>query len=180
MSDKYYTPKIEEFHVGFEYEVHLSSSQAFIMDFSIEKADSIPITEKHENWTEMTFTGNEFDTFNLSFAFVPILEDKRIRVKYLDEEDINDKGFIKRSKDEWIGWNDYILDAISGEIPYFLKATIHKSKMDDVYKIYLHRYLDDDTKIESQINEGESELIYKGKIRNKSELHKIMQQLGII
>jgi len=52
--------------------------------------------------------------------------------------------------------------------------------MDDCYKIYLHRYLDDDTKLETRINEGESELVYKGNIKNKSELSRLLKQLSII
>lgn len=157
--EKYYTPIIEEFHVGFEFDYY---------DF--------PTWEK----VTMDTLGMDLSHGDGECALEYLLQEKEIRVKYLDREDIESFGFKKRLKDEWIGWKDYALDTISGKVPYFLSATIHIPRMDDCYKIYLHRYLDDDTKLETMVNEGESELVYKGKIKNRSELFRLLKQLSII
>lgn len=124
--EKYYTPSIEEFYEGFEYEYSFNNSE-----FIKEKFSSGDIDEMAGDWYE----------------FSPNNPKSKCRVKYLDEEDIKNIGFVKMVKNEWAGWHDYILNNISGEIGYFLKATIHKPRMDDIYKIYLHRYLENDTKI---------------------------------
>lgn len=163
MENKYYTPSIEEFHVGFEYETKISSNHDEWM--------AIKIISPNQS---LSLCGTYRDDWELELVRVD-----ETRVKYLDKEDIEELGFVKRTKDEWIGWRDYSLGAISGKIGYFLKATLHKPRMDDIYKIYLHRYLDDDTKIEPKVNEGESELVYKGKIKNKSELKFILTMVNI-
>ena len=66
---KYYTPKIEEFHVGFEYEY-----------------------QKHtDKWINSTIDrgclDDGFDTYC------------KFRVKYLDKDDIESLGFIAKYKD---------------------------------------------------------------------------------
>lgn len=160
--EKYYTPSIEEFHVGFECEWQCKIRKG-TWNKQICDQDLVNIAySTHEH-------ADEEEPFSEQF-----------RVKYLDSSDIESFGFKKRLKDEWIGWKDYALDTISGEIPYFLSATIHIPRMDDCYKIYLHRYLDDDTKLETRINEGESELVFKGKIKNRGELIRLLKQLSII
>lgn len=159
--EKYYTPSIEEFHVGFEYEMWETHSKLY--DRTID--DSKWVKKKHDI--------RSISLDKLSSRL------KDCKVKYLDREDIESLGFKKRLKDEWIGWRDYALDTVSGELPYFLSATIHEPRMDDIYKIYVHRYLDNDTRLNIRISEGESELVYKGKIKNKSELKKLLIQLGI-
>ena len=178
--EKYYTPSIEEFHVGFECET--IDKDACMEEFGKEQDFRVCFNEIYvpkKIWKSVVFDDKmcsriEFYKLNTSWL------ESDFRVKYLDREDIESFGFKKRLKDEWIGWKDYALDTISGEIPYFLSATIHIPIMDDCYKIYLHRYLDDDTKLETRINEGESELVYKGTIKNKSELSRLLKQLSII
>lgn len=105
--------------------------------------------------------------------------DKVFRVKCLDRDDVESFGFVKLNKNTWAGWNDFVLNEISGDYPYFLKATIHVPRVGDVYKIYVHRSLNDGGEIDKKIKEGESERVYKGRIKNKSELRKLMDMLGI-
>lgn len=94
-------------------------------------------------------------------------------------EDIESLGFIKRGK-TWAGYVDYeYTELIDGEVPYYLKATIHVPMMDDMYKIILHRILNEDTNIDKQIEQGESEIMFRGRIKNKSELKVLMSQVGI-
>lgn len=76
MNDKYYTPTIEEFHIGFEYEVLIN-----------------------REWKQVSIDDSErlsyfmFHTTNESLQKDPIV----IRVKYLDKEDIESLGWIPDS-----------------------------------------------------------------------------------
>ena len=73
--DKYYTPKIEEFHVGFEFEVNYTN----------------------EGWTKEVFCsgeGRNIDSVSKLKAFLGRAKFKEAyRVKYLDKEDIESLGF---------------------------------------------------------------------------------------
>jgi hypothetical protein len=157
--EKYYTPDITEFHVGFEYEKSeygrkIWTKEVFEFDFG---------------------SGNEIlDIYNEGY------DTTHLRVKYLDQKDIESLGFTKRLKNDWVGYNDYILSSISGEYGYFLKATLHIPKMDDMYKIYVYRHLDDIDRIENYLSCGNSLQVFNGKIKNKSELKVLLKQLNII
>lgn len=67
--NKYYTPKIEEFHVGFEYEA------------------KDPLTNE---WVEFEI--------NLEFGSLWFASANDTRVKYLDKEDIESLGWEKKEK----------------------------------------------------------------------------------
>ena len=81
MENKYYTPTIDEFHVGFEYE-YLTIKDIWINDiFGSVKPD---------------------DTEQMDFEIVRKIckdEPNQIRVKYLDKEDIENLGFNSICKD---------------------------------------------------------------------------------
>lgn len=170
-NEKYYTPKIEEFHVGFEYEAK-------------------EYLEDTDEWSEefAKKAMNDLSWFNDDYCS---LKEGAIRVKYLDQEDIESLGFNKSLKTQWVGWYDYYSGNVSGKYGYYLYVTLHFPKLyniserleDNLFKIILHRYYvsnsDETTNIESKIKEGESEVVYKGKINNKSELKKLLKQLGI-
>ena len=91
MENKYYTPTIEEFHVGFEYE-------------ELSGTDS----EGGEDWS----TREIIHSFGAFDEDIDALEDGFIRVKYLDKQDIEELGFKRL--------NSKILDNILDEyrIPY--------------------------------------------------------------
>jgi hypothetical protein len=78
---KYYTPTIEEFHVGFEFEA-LNSPLWFF-------------TEANYGWKKITLSENlTWSTFH--FANISSsLQRNWIRVKYLDREDIESLGYKK-------------------------------------------------------------------------------------
>ena len=100
--------------------------------------------------------------------------------KNLNEEDIKDLGFRKRLKNQWIGLKDYIKNITNPEYEYFMTVTLHTPTMGNLYQIYVHRHLQSDQDdIEGQINYGESELVYKGLIRSKSELKILLNMLNI-
>jgi hypothetical protein len=76
MKDKYYTPGIEEFHVGFEYE-RINGTTWETAKINQHDFSSL-LSYKDEE--------NEFDEINKKI--------REVRVKYLDKEDIESLGFI--------------------------------------------------------------------------------------
>lgn len=126
MENKYYTPEIEEFHVGFEYEYNIG-----------------------QLWQEEIFNRG------VGFAPNPTVED--CRVKYLDREDIESLGFkrIDPCRKDWEMYNvgDYAIRIKDGE-DRFLR----------IFK-FSQRYV-------------MGEALFKGIIKNKSELKRVLKQIG--
>jgi hypothetical protein len=77
MKSKYYTPSLEEFHVGFEYEELIS----------MRGGTAIPKEEHHETWKKIVATKSHIVA---GFAQWPWIT----RIKYLDKADIEELGFI--------------------------------------------------------------------------------------
>lgn len=75
---KYYTPTIEEFHVGFEYEIKASFVKGKLTPYL-----------KGESWKEEIFVIEDYYLVNR------VLKEHSecIRVKYLDEDDFKELGF---------------------------------------------------------------------------------------
>jgi len=126
MENKYYTPTLEEFHVGFNYE-----------------AESTQYPDKN-NWHPETFYMNE-GHFNL--VNINTLHSKKVRVKHLDREDIESLGWVKHG-------NNFII------------------KRKNCYTLYPYR------------DKGYGIMkvtwsMFQGSLKNKSELKKLMDQLGI-
>lgn len=177
--NKYYTPTIEELftYIVNEREICLNSSDSEInkTEFKLRfhNDEKLPTTIKaFIEGNNMYKEAGEEPAYTISL--------NRYRIKYLDTEDIESLGFTKRGK-SWAGYIDYeYTELINGEVPYYLKATIHVPLMDNMYKIILHRYIGEGTNIDKQLEQGESELMFKGIIKNKSELKTIMKQVGIL
>lgn len=126
MRDKYYTPSIEEFHVGFEYE---------------ESYD------KGKTWNK-----NRIEYFYEFEELKSTLDYDLTRVKYLDKEDIESLGFIYNHPDQYFKEDLVLL-------------------IDDDYFIQL--FLDRKRNLSSNV------YLFQGTIKNKSELIKLLKQLGI-
>ena len=148
MENKYYTPEIEEFHVGFECEF---------------------IGDRRTNWIKCVI-----DWMNINFitTFRELAENK-YRVKYLDREDIEELGWENRSVINIWSENDEIIDGFSlsaGETDTYV---LLYDESTNVLGIYLQR-------IYNEASGNWSEYImFSGTIKNKSELKKLMVQLGI-
>lgn len=126
MENKYYTPILNEFFDGFEYE-------CFDLD-----------------WNKTTF----------DFRDLEIIDDEiregKIRVKHLDREDI-----------ESLGWELRTDANADKHIPeYTIERWYFKTYSNDFCTIY------DDSAVD--------EYVFRGIIKNKSELKKLMVQLGIL
>ncbi|MGH2666060.1 hypothetical protein [Flavobacterium sp.] len=123
-TDKYYTPEIEEFHVGFEYENQHDRHHIF-------------------NWEDKVFKKSS----KLSKIKQKLLENK-IRVAYLDKENIESLGWIQR---------DYDTYDIEG----------YALELNNEYHTYIYQ------------TGPHNGTVFKGIIKNKSELKRLMQQLKI-
>ncbi len=156
MENKYYTPSINEFHPGFEFEL-------------LEHTHDEP----YGTWTESIYgnllinkTGGMFST-DLKIALEWIKEEE-VRVKYLDREDI-----------ESLGWA-YVPDTSQGDGNF---------RWFDEFSFghYVFSYwgkLDDPNwqkeSLRGLIMWAKSEMQFRGYIKNKSELKRLMVQLGIL
>lgn len=134
----YYPPTIEEFYVGFEYEIKIK-----------------------DNWRKKSTTISDFSPIS-DYDGMSILEEDLIsniiRVKTLDQSDI-----------ESLGWQEFTYKSIDGFIMFEKLLTINYNYKEPVVDIsYLPMF-------EKQ---GLSR-IFRGIIKNKSELNKLMQQLNI-
>lgn len=123
MENKYYTPIIEEFHVGFEY--------------------------THKDLNCKLFINEDLIKSNFTVA--------DLRVKYLDREDIESLGFkhdgsLWFSKDNW---------------------KLRKWKASEIDLYYCFGTI-------NMMGEEDKELRFRGTIKNKSELKKLMKQLNIL
>ena len=123
MENKYYTPNISEFFVGFEYEQKLF--HIWQIKSQVSKSTKLQIMEKAIN-------------------------DNLIRVKYLDEEDIESLGFKHLSEEQY--YND------------------KKDLLLEVKNEYI--------RISGETNTPRF-LFFHGKIKNKAELKKLLTQLNI-
>lgn len=136
-SNKYYIPNIEEFHQGFEYEVWYNSAYT------------------KEKWIKETFEFYDKDQI-YHYDCVDLIPSFKnngdsIRVKYLDQEDIESLGFIKhKTIDNYWKLNNIVLRIKN-------------------FKISIYVY--DDYTVDK--------LIFEGIIKNKSELIKLLKQLNI-
>jgi len=141
MESKYYTPTIEEFHVGFEYEMKEGFTDGTVKtqeNFDKAKWES-RVCDSGIMYIERALQGRNAKNGLCG-----------IRVKLLDREDIEREGFIYSNvHSEYWSLNGFDL-AILGD-NYF---TIYEDK-------------------------GADEFCFRGKIKNKSELQKLMIQLGI-
>lgn len=129
-NNKYYTPSIDEFYQGFEFEFN-TGNEGWIKQVSDPRPPYSFYTEKYRDLA---------------------------RVKYLDQEDIESLGW----KPGMIKIGNNTID-VYGLGEYVITET--KYKLD----ISLVTYI-----VKSKLNR-----IFRGTIKNKSELKKLMKQLGI-
>lgn len=145
MMEKYYTPDISEFHVGFEFEYLL------------------PLFRKGETPDWVNFNWKSPFGLLLTERCISIggitIKTENIHVKYLDKEDIESLGWKWSENDMHFEIGDYVL---SGQYAY--------------QNVEIEQYHED------WPNGGFTswyEKKFYGKIKNKSELKKLMEQLQI-
>jgi hypothetical protein len=131
-NNKYYTPSIEEFHVGFEYESQNINTGEWI------------------KYSSKTLSDLLLD-FEVEFT----------RVKYLDKEDIESLGFI-----------------YDNELK-FPKGKYKTTVVEYVNDIYCLSTFDNHEIMISEYCDGVFDKLFIGTIKNKSELKRLLKQLGI-
>ncbi len=139
---KYYTPELEEFHVGFEYEYFYREK------WHKHNLDGSPIV--HSELDEFSD-----DLMKLAHAIC--------RVKYLDREDIESL---------WGKINEWVISKSGGS-----------------YRLILHTRLNlpfertITIEMKNHVRDGSGDytvlpVLYRIKVKNKSELKKLMKQIG--
>lgn len=172
--DKYYTPTIEEFCIGFEYELR----HPVLVD-----KGWVHVYE--DQWTKEIFTQRDFER-GFGWDRRRDIEEHLIRVKYLDKEDIESLGF------KYYGTRDsHTRNGV--EESGFLK------KLEDDSNVYIKCFLDKDSIVESDLDIQSTDIYTYDTstpwdayceggcgpsaqqivIKNKSELKILLKQLGI-
>lgn len=149
MENKYYTPEIEEFHIGLEYE---------------EKSSGLWTKQKYDEFSPII--NKELCKYDTIQGYI---NNKIIRVKCLDKEDIESFGFklaLYYNEDN----ATYSLNTIHDTFIWFY--------INYEYHCVIERQFHTNSKCKP-ISKGERETIFNGYIKNKSELNKLLKQLGI-
>lgn len=149
-NEKYYTPSIEEFHIGFEYENRPT---------------------KHDNWVK--YVGDRGPLYRTYEAFEHDYDNicDLYRVKYLDHEDIESFGFkfLGRTIDNWYKLEGNFEVPISNHRNMQIRLQ-HDFRTHQGVRIVGYEYDEN----------SDSETLYRGSCKNKSELKKILIQIGVI
>lgn len=147
--NSYYTPSIEGFHVGFEYE-------------RLSVADI---------WTKLKIQGDDINA-----ALSDYITKGIIRVKYLDKEDIESFGFSEIHGDQRIFFGEVGFDFFK-EITHNMYHIVYHNYKDDKFDINHHLCIDIHNS--TTMKTGENASLFKGNILNKSEFAKLLKQLHV-
>lgn len=171
MESKYYTPKKEELHIGFECEMRF---------FTYENGEKVvfwkTIQINKEWFTDVI--GIEKTGYSGGINLDSLIEGGGIRVKYLDREDIESDGF------KFFKTGDF------GQPSFFKKekdSGDERMGHTDWTMLQVHFWTNSSPTVEIVTGrsghesgvEGFEYVAFKGTIKNKSEFRRIMEQLGI-
>ena len=175
MNNNYYKPEIEEFHVGFEYEFHgITIGGIDVVDFSQNPPKTINSKKPDiKVWNKESIYRDDYALYNRSFkSLEELIKTNQIRVKYLDKEDIESLGFKQ------IGTHIYDIEyndprGIDNNIRILFRQgtswvlitqgnekSITTTLNDNIFSDWTTRF--------------------SGNIKNKSELKKLLVQLGVL
>jgi len=141
---RFYVPQIEEFCVGFEFEI-------------LEKSYNKTVKWVKKSWS----IGMMNQKLNEDF-----LEEDQVRVKYLDREGIESLGFeFSKSKYE-------------GDLFLAKKECKFGSNSPKFYELILGQREDICLSVEEHTSYGSSNQKMYFKVKNKSELKRLLRQIG--
>ena len=152
MENKYYTPTLEEFYVGFRFEM--------IDMCSIDGGPNML------QWNKKVLdTLSTPNAFNIDYAF----RNKEIRVKYLDKSDIEELSWrmVKDYSDEFIFQTQIFTDKTKQD--YWWELNFNKQSK----KITIEYWTGD-------CCGSNFEILFQGTIKNYNELQTLMYQLNIL
>ena len=170
MSDKYYAPSIEEFHVGFEYEaIKLKEFELKNIPVGTSLQTYIEMNDLVDEWVKLTWSKtcspeNSFNVLRDSNGVTNISVPESVRVKYLDKEDIESLGFVR----------DMERGITKGSKVYYKGNYIllHDNNGVSIYVV-------DSAKDKRMMYYTRSNEVYMLNIKNKSELKRLLKQLDI-
>ena len=148
MEDKYYVPELQELHVDFPYEEIRNGEWVKINDFS-----------------------NAYDyEDSCLYGFIKALEAGKIRVKYLDAEDIVECGL-----------KQYYPDDYNHGLVFKTTSKVIRGEEREVIIIYIPntRHLLVSVDARNDYKDGRDITLYAGQCKNKSKLKQILKDLGI-
>lgn len=157
MENKYYAPSIDEFYVGFEYETYNMSTGGLVI-WDLGNNESTKISEPNNPlWFTTIFQKDDFQLYPLFTDIEERINQNRIRLKYLDKDDIEDLKFKYISR-------------LTARTDKFQKGKYQLYFNKESYRVRIGFNVDTEVKYEQ---------IFDGYIKNKSELSKILKQLNI-
>lgn len=148
-NNKYYVPEISEFHVGFEYEFLKNHGSPD----EIWEPRKLKTISDGEDDPYLGYTFKSLESYDNVFIR------NAWRVKYLNREDIESLGW-ENEFNEMFGENKYKLNN------YIITSIFKNNQTVDISLLPLFK------------GQGLTR-IFRGTIKNKSELKKLMKQLGI-
>ncbi len=155
MNNKYYTPSLEEFHLGFRYEYKSTYDPTYLKNTNGEWAKRV-----FENYINGREGEHEWLDINI------------VRVKYLDRDDIEELGWVYKGNHWFYKQDKYYEFNIDEDSSYFLHAHHYLSEEPVRYSIIngspTHLY-----------GLSDSSYVFDGEIRNYNELKFIMERVGI-
>ncbi len=157
--NKYYIPEIEEFHPGFEFE-YLTVDD----DWQKDIFDSVKPGD-HEQMP-----------FDLIKRIFNSDRSKELRVKYLDREDIEGMGFSELTSEDKIKTNCGMVGGTS------FKKIVENEKIRITFILQFSGVYMMINKLTERSLRGYNEffrICFDGKLKNKSELKKVLKQIGI-
>ncbi len=158
---KYYTPTIDEFYEGFEFE-YLN----IVHSYPVKLIDSNKLKITGEgvetsSWDKATYHSKFFaypdadEEWGVGNNLKNYIEIKEVRVKRLDKQDLEELGFLSTEKEHVFKHKQWTIRIVNW-------CHVNGAAM------YITEYLD-----AANIN-----LVFKGFARNKSELSKILKLVG--
>lgn len=156
LAEKYYVPKMSEFHEGFAYEL-------------FEDFDVLP----ESVWHKQVYGENGRNPESLDYVGSP----EKTRVKWLDREDIESTGFVYtgKSMDNWYTLTATRVRALSNAENRMFRLQ-HDFRTNQGIVITAYEYANGD----ESGNAGEIETLYRGSCRNINELRDILTKIGIL
>jgi len=173
MGNKFYTPEIEELHIGFEVQKQMQELISKELNNKLElklRFNSDYEMNHDATFANYTITANDIRNYDLN----PHVLKTEIRVKYLDREDLESIGWIKTEKEFNPTFNDNVF-FIEKQIENGLNKTYRLRLFDDfVINIFLFEKISRKSQWLESIC-----LLNLIQVKNKSELQKIMKMLNI-
>lgn len=158
MENKYYTPELSEFHIEFEYETYNMSAGFVVTDFSdgeYSYTETNTPTEKMWFKEKLRLPTMPLDTWSDLKEINKRIDESRVRVKYLDQKDLLELGWVEHLKST----------EFTVEDGFWRVRIVNEGEIELDYK--------------DNVDWKAGFILYKCRVKNKSEMRKLMEMLNI-